>query len=174
MNPRFFDRNHAFTTFIKLDTHKCKACWKCMRGCPTKVIGKVDLPWHKHVLLLEPGKCTGCNKCVKGCEFGALTRNPTTSELMESSHNHAKSPNRNAFFKFVLNISLVITALAMVFSGFMIQFNYHMGHHGQIAATEEFWGLDYYQWSGFHKISIVRFRYWSSFIYSGIISGLKP
>jgi len=155
MNPRFFNRNHTFTPFVKLDTHKCKACWKCMTDCPDKVIGKVDLPWHKHVLLLEPGKCTGCNKCIKGCEFGALTRNPTTSELRESSHNHAKSRNRNAFFKFVLNISLVIAALAMVFSGFMIQFNYHMGHHGLIAAMEKVWGLDYYQWSGLHKISVV-------------------
>jgi hypothetical protein len=74
---------------------------------------------------------------------------------MENSHNHAKPQNRNAFFKFVLNISLVIAALAMVFSGFMIQFNYHMGHHGQIAAMEEVLGLDYYQWSGLHKISII-------------------
>ena len=66
-------RNNTFTAFVTLDTGKCKACWLCMDACSRGVIGRVNLPWHKHALLTAGGKCTGCRKCVAVCKYGALT-----------------------------------------------------------------------------------------------------
>ncbi|HPT20646.1 MAG TPA: 4Fe-4S binding protein [Bacteroidales bacterium] len=74
MSPLFFNRNHTGTEFIHLDTRKCKACWECLVECPNKVIGKIDLPWHKHALVADPSKCSGCLKCIKACKFGAYSK----------------------------------------------------------------------------------------------------
>ncbi|MDD5363480.1 MAG: 4Fe-4S binding protein [Ignavibacteria bacterium] len=59
------------TEFIKLNTGKCTACWKCIEACAKNVIGRINLPWHKHAKLINSGNCTGCQKCLKICEFGA-------------------------------------------------------------------------------------------------------
>lgn len=61
------------TAHIRLDPHKCKACWKCVEGCPKGVLDKVDMPLHKHSRIVNPDACIGCKKCVKNCEYGALT-----------------------------------------------------------------------------------------------------
>lgn len=76
--PRFFQRDTTQTAFVCLDTRKCQACWKCIAACPEQVIGKVDLPWHKHALVNQSNRCSGCLKCVKVCEFGAFQK--TTKE----------------------------------------------------------------------------------------------
>jgi 2-oxoglutarate ferredoxin oxidoreductase subunit delta len=65
-------RDHFKTKFIALDTEKCKACWKCQDKCSKKVIGKIDLFFHKHARLKNIDDCTGCLKCVKVCEYEAL------------------------------------------------------------------------------------------------------
>jgi 2-oxoglutarate ferredoxin oxidoreductase subunit delta len=69
MKPNFFKCRHTRTPFVQLDTRKCKACWKCLEDCPNKVIRKIDLPWHKHALIVNSDKCTGCLKCINACEY---------------------------------------------------------------------------------------------------------
>jgi hypothetical protein len=53
------------------------------------------------------------------------------------------------------NLGLLLAGAAMVFTGFLIQFKFHMGHHGRIDAKAIVLGLDHSGWSGAHKISIV-------------------
>jgi 2-oxoglutarate ferredoxin oxidoreductase subunit delta len=60
------------TDFVRLNTHKCKACWKCEANCP-EVIGRVSVLWHKHVLFNYPDRCIGCLQCVKLCPAGAFS-----------------------------------------------------------------------------------------------------
>jgi hypothetical protein len=57
--------------------------------------------------------------------------------------------------KFIINLGLLLISSAMVFSGLLIQFVYHMGHHGEIDADNLVLGINYFGWSDFHKISIV-------------------
>ena len=61
------------TQFIQLDPHKCQACFKCVENCKKQVLGKVDLPFHKHAKVVNPNACIGCKKCVKTCEHSAIT-----------------------------------------------------------------------------------------------------
>ena len=74
MNPEFFYPEPAKTAFILLDTKKCTACWKCLQICTNDVIGRINLPWHKHVKLVNKKYCTGCLRCVKVCNSGALKK----------------------------------------------------------------------------------------------------
>ena len=60
------------TAHIQLDPHKCKACWECIEACPKQVLGKIDLPFHKHAKIVNPEACIGCKKCVKTCQYGAI------------------------------------------------------------------------------------------------------
>lgn len=60
------------TGSIKIDSQKCEACWKCMEACPNNVIGKINLPWHKHARIVAGDNCIACLKCVKVCEFNAV------------------------------------------------------------------------------------------------------
>lgn len=59
------------------------------------------------------------------------------------------------FLSFANNLVLLLSGIAMAFSGFLIQFKYHMGHHGGIDKLAEFWGINYSGWSAVHKISVV-------------------
>ena len=43
----------------------------------------------------------------------------------------------------------------MVFSGLLIQIGYHMGHHGEIDTNNLVLGLNYFNWSDIHLISVV-------------------
>jgi len=69
-NPIF---NQDETAFINLDTRLCQACWKCMAACQHRVLGKIDLPFHKHVRIARAAKCKGCKKCVQACHERAIT-----------------------------------------------------------------------------------------------------
>ena len=60
------------TAHIQLDPHRCQACWECVNACPKQVLGKVDLPIHKHAKVVNPDECIGCKKCVKTCQHGAI------------------------------------------------------------------------------------------------------
>ena len=64
---------HGFTAFIYLDSHKCRACWKCIETCPRGVIGKIDMLFHKHARVADPTRCKGCLKCVKACPQQAIS-----------------------------------------------------------------------------------------------------
>ncbi len=56
---------------------------------------------------------------------------------------------------FTVNLGLLLSGIATVFSGLLIQVNYHMGQHGNIDINNEIYGISYNGWSDFHKISIV-------------------
>ena len=61
------------TEHIQLDPNLCQACWECVNNCPKQVLGKIDLPIHKHAKIVNPDDCIGCRKCVKSCQYGAIT-----------------------------------------------------------------------------------------------------
>jgi uncharacterized Fe-S center protein len=64
--------HHLETSYICLDTHKCKACWECVTACRQHVLGKVNLPFHKHSRVDRAERCKGCLLCVKVCPNGAV------------------------------------------------------------------------------------------------------
>ncbi|MDR1154980.1 MAG: 4Fe-4S dicluster domain-containing protein [Bacteroidales bacterium] len=66
-------RHGMQTDFVRLDAHRCKACWKCLEKCP-EVIGKVGFLWHRHVVIYKADECIGCFRCVKLCPTGAFSR----------------------------------------------------------------------------------------------------
>ncbi|WP_394701023.1 4Fe-4S binding protein [uncultured Acetobacteroides sp.] len=74
MRQGFFRREHTSTTFVTLDTKKCEACWKCLKACTSNVIGRINLPWHKHIRFVSSKECKGCMKCVKACRTGAISK----------------------------------------------------------------------------------------------------
>jgi 2-oxoglutarate ferredoxin oxidoreductase subunit delta len=43
-----------------------------MEECPKNVIGRINLPWHKHARIVNGSNCTGCMNCVKICQYGAF------------------------------------------------------------------------------------------------------
>lgn len=53
------------------------------------------------------------------------------------------------------NLGLLLAGAAMAFTGFLIQFSFHLGHHGRIDANAVVLGLDHSGWSSAHKMSIV-------------------
>jgi len=73
MKPGSRKHEHTRTAYILLDTGKCKACWKCLEKCSNNVIGRINLPWHKHARISNDSICTGCLKCVNACAFNALS-----------------------------------------------------------------------------------------------------
>lgn len=147
MNSHRFNRNHTLTDYIRLDTRRCIACWKCVNSCPENVMDKVDLPWHKHAIIKNPATCIGCLKCSKLCETGAI------SSRKSSQGNVGK--HYTPFAKMVY-ISLLLSTMALIFTGFAIQFRYHMGNHGYIEVNDTFIGMGYHTWSLMHKtISVI-------------------
>ena len=60
------------TKFIRVDTRKCAACWKCVEICPDHVFGKVILFKHRHTHIDHADACKGCKKCVQSCPNGAI------------------------------------------------------------------------------------------------------
>jgi len=67
----FLNRENKRTPFVVLNTKNCKGCWKCIENCSNSVINKIDLPWHKHALIVNPDACNGCLYCIKICSSGA-------------------------------------------------------------------------------------------------------
>ncbi len=63
---------HNQTKYIYINTRLCKACWECIELCPNGVIGKVNLPFHKHARIDNAGRCRGCGKCVTACQQQAI------------------------------------------------------------------------------------------------------
>jgi hypothetical protein len=56
-----------------------------------------------------------------------------------------------------INLGLLLAGSGMAFSGLLIQFNYHMGHHAGINPDIIVLGLNYQNWSDIHKITILVF-----------------
>lgn len=63
---------HTETPYILLNTSRCKACWDCVTVCPQHVLGKVNLPFHKHARIDRTKKCKGCLRCIKACSNHAI------------------------------------------------------------------------------------------------------
>jgi ferredoxin len=61
------------TKYVCLETRLCQACWKCLEACPSQVLGKIDIVWHRHIRIQNAIACNGCKKCVRVCDSGALT-----------------------------------------------------------------------------------------------------
>ncbi len=74
MRQGFFNRKYSSTAFVLLDVKKCEACWKCLEVCTKNVIGRIILPWHKHVRFINGTACVGCLMCVKSCSTGAISK----------------------------------------------------------------------------------------------------
>ena len=74
MRQGFFKPEHTSNTYVLLDTKKCIACWKCQEVCSNNVIGRINMPWHKHVKFTNVSNCTGCLKCVKICTTNAISK----------------------------------------------------------------------------------------------------
>lgn len=149
MKSRSNNNDSKRTTFIQLDTKKCIACWECILECKNNVIGRINLPWHKHAKFVNSNNCIGCLKCINVCEPGALTK--ISSKKPE---NNSMKATRLALF---VTIGLLITGFAMSFSGFLIQFKYHMGHNHVLESFNSVLGLGYYSWTSIHKISVILF-----------------
>jgi ferredoxin len=113
------------------------------------VIGRINLPWHKHSKFINSKDCTGCLKCINVCEPGALTK--ISSKRLE---NNSKKTKRLAL---IVNIGLLIIGFAVSFSGFVIQFEYHMGHSSGLESANTVLGLGYNNWTSIHKTSIILF-----------------
>ena len=170
MRIKFFNRKNTNTPFVQLDTKKCKACWKCIDNCANNVINKVDLPWHKHALLVEPSACTGCLNCIEVCKNGAFT--PVSKTI-----KNAEKRKSRIFNSFLVNNLLLFLGLFMIFSGLVLQLGFHIGNHDQnhFAANEANFksmqyeqareidtnkivcGFNYPSWSTIHKYVIVCF-----------------
>lgn len=72
MGQKFFKSRSKSTLFVGLDTGKCEACWECLNVCDKNVIGRINLPWHKHVKFVSGSECIGCMKCLKICTVNAI------------------------------------------------------------------------------------------------------
>jgi hypothetical protein len=57
--------------------------------------------------------------------------------------------------RMILNFSLLGTGLVMILSGLVIQFKFHIGHHGLPIAGDLAFGLSYSAWAVVHKVSIL-------------------
>jgi 2-oxoglutarate ferredoxin oxidoreductase subunit delta len=166
----FLNRNHTQTLFVLLDTKKCKACWQCLGSCQNQAIGKVDLPWHKHALIVEPDSCTGCLNCINICQYGAYS-------VYDGAKYETEKLRSRTFTNFLINNLLIISGLIMIYSGLVLQVGFHMGgpdehqieqeriqsHSIQYEQLREIdlnkivSGFNYPSWSAIHKFVIVFF-----------------
>jgi NAD-dependent dihydropyrimidine dehydrogenase PreA subunit len=64
---------HFETKFIRINEHRCRACWKCIEACPQKVLGSINVFFHRHVRIDNSELCKGCQKCVKVCPEKAIS-----------------------------------------------------------------------------------------------------
>jgi len=148
MKSRSKNNDSTRTTYIQLDTKKCIACWECLAECKNNVIGRINLPWHKHSKFVNSNDCTGCLRCVNICEPCALTK---ISNTKPDNYSSKKTISRS----FVVNIGLLFFAIAMSLSGFVIQLKYHMGHNSGLESNNSVPGIGYYNWTNIHKTSII-------------------
>jgi NAD-dependent dihydropyrimidine dehydrogenase PreA subunit len=166
----FFNRKRTRTPFVQLDTQKCKACWKCVDNCSNQVISKINLPFHKHARVDAAEKCTGCLKCIDVCENGACIKVDKTKPV------NGKQRKRT-FNNFLINNLLLVSVLAMIYSGLVLQLGFHMGGHDrhqnasyevrslpvqyeqlrEIDTSKIVNGFTYSVWSAIHKFVIVFF-----------------
>lgn len=128
----FTRRRRNATQFVTLDTSRCQACWQCVEECHRKVIGKVSILYHRHVVITDAGACGGCLKCVRTCAHGAFTANTDKNKGggMEVTTKQ-RSFNTRAF-----------VAVVLLASGALLPVSGIMNHQLQmepITMTRHFW-----------------------------------
>lgn len=168
MKSRFI--NSKCTVYVHLDTQKCIACWECQEICPHDIIGKVNMPWHKHAKFVKPEACTGCLNCVNTCQHSALS-------IINRANYQTDKQQRKFINQFLINNLLLIFGIVMILSGLSLQIGYHMsGSYKQngsgkpeyiqsmtyeqineMDTNRKVCGFYYQNWSTIHKISIVIF-----------------
>ena len=62
---------------------------------------------------------------------------------------------KNSNKRLIINSVALLTGVFATFSGFLLQFSYHMGHHGTIDVHKMVLNIDYEGWTDIHKISIL-------------------
>jgi cytochrome b len=70
---------------------------------------------------------------------------------------------KNPYSRLIINIALLITGFIVVYSGFLIQFSYHMGQHGVIDFNKTVLHFNYSGWSNIHKIAILSLTVFMAF-----------
>jgi len=168
MKTRIFSSvNTKSSPYVQIDTKKCKACWECLKVCRTGIISKVDLPWHKHAIIVEPNACTGCLNCMSICQYGAYSTVDKTRQEVEKRRNCTLT-------NFIINNLLLISGFVMIFSGFTLQFGFHMTgekvvlhelqsesiqykHLREIDESRIVCGFNYSVWSNIHKTVSILF-----------------
>jgi 2-oxoglutarate ferredoxin oxidoreductase subunit delta len=162
--------NSKCTVYVQLDTQKCIACWKCQEICPHDVIGKVNMPWHKHAKFVKHDACTGCLNCVNTCQHSALS-------IIGRANYQTNKQQRKVINQFLINNLLLLFGIVMILSGLSLQIGYHMsGSYKQngsgkpkyiqsmtyeqineIDTNRIVCGFYYQNWSTIHKVSIIIF-----------------
>ena len=72
MNANAMRSRRNSTKYVFADTGKCKACWACIDECEHDVLGKINLWFHKHVVIKNAEKCLGCKRCIDVCPNGVF------------------------------------------------------------------------------------------------------
>lgn len=123
MKPGFIQQGKTSTPFVELNTRKCQDCQQCIKACRNHVIGRVNLPWHKHALIINPGLCSGCLKCTRVCPCEAIGK-------FDPEQNGAEKQHKKAIRGFIINNLLLLTGLLMIVSGLTLQLKFHVGQKG--------------------------------------------
>lgn len=172
MIPKLISRQNTVTPFVQLDTGKCKACWTCLEGCKKNVLGKVDLPWHKHALVINPDKCSGCLMCIKVCQYNAFSG-------IDREKREAEKHRKRIINNFIITNLLLFLGVAVILSGLILQLGFHIGgdeenhkdahivssqplQYEHLRATntnKTVYGLYYHDWSTTHKLAITFFSF---------------
>jgi hypothetical protein len=57
--------------------------------------------------------------------------------------------------RYIINLGLLLSALVVVFSGLLIQIEFHMGSHDGVVINNSVMGFGYSGWLNIHRIAIV-------------------
>jgi NAD-dependent dihydropyrimidine dehydrogenase PreA subunit len=77
------DLKHNASRYVFIVREKCRGCWKCLDVCRQGVIGRINLLFHKHALIVSPDLCRGCCLCVKVCSFQAIVSISCNTEVVK-------------------------------------------------------------------------------------------
>lgn len=158
MFGRLFKKEHTSNNFININTSLCVACWECIGNCKKNVFEKIDLPWHKHIIMARGEDCTGCLRCTNVCKQNAITKKERTEGKVEAKKRST------IIEKLYKHINLIISGAATIITGFILQFGYHIGtprHRGSgyfsSMSEKNVLGLNYGEWGTAHKAAILFF-----------------
>lgn len=62
---------------------------------------------------------------------------------------------RKTYYSLIINLGLLLSGLLTIFSGLLIQIHYHLGNHSDKFLGKIVLGWNYFDWSYFHKFSII-------------------